>query len=343
MAMFAHLVGSIGLPTSGEVFSVVGQGLGNHIKRCPDGEPGGRRMWIGWQWPVLRANYGLKLASLQSIGHSGLCPFKIKEGATDDDLSFGELGYYREALGSYSEFSKARESGLLPSGVRFQVCLPTPWAVISSFIDRADAQRLLPFYRDAMVQEMLRICAAIPHEDLAIQWDVCMEMIHWDGRFEWYPPFDGMRQFFEKEFAVLGNGVPVDVQLGVHLCYGDLDGEHFVQPVDTAKAVEFAQLIMSSIVRPLNWVHLPVPRDRDDVAYFAPLANLKRDHETELYLGLIHADDDGEGNARRIAAARQVISQFGIATECGIARARTADIVKKIIYLHAKAASSEAA
>jgi len=46
-----HLVGSIGLDTAEEVFRTVGKVLGRRIRRVPDGEPGGRRMWISWQYP----------------------------------------------------------------------------------------------------------------------------------------------------------------------------------------------------------------------------------------------------------------------------------------------------
>ena len=48
-----HLVGSIGLDTVDEVFSTVGRLLGPHLRRIPDGEVGGRRQWISWQYPLL--------------------------------------------------------------------------------------------------------------------------------------------------------------------------------------------------------------------------------------------------------------------------------------------------
>jgi hypothetical protein len=56
-----HLVGSIGLDTAEEVFRTVGKVLGRRIRRVPDGEPGGRRMWISWQYPLLRASPFLKV------------------------------------------------------------------------------------------------------------------------------------------------------------------------------------------------------------------------------------------------------------------------------------------
>jgi len=55
-----HLVGSIGLGTVEEVFTTVGRLLGPCLRRIPDGEVGGRRMWITWQYPVLRGHPGLR-------------------------------------------------------------------------------------------------------------------------------------------------------------------------------------------------------------------------------------------------------------------------------------------
>ena len=65
--------------------------------------------------------------------------------------------------------------------------------------------------------------------------------------------------------------------------------------------------------------HLPVPKDRTDDAYFAPLGDLSLPAETALYLGLIH-HADAAGDRARIAAAHKVVSRFGVATECGWGR-----------------------
>ena len=55
-----HLVGSIGLDTVEEVFRTVGKMLGPHLCRIPDGEVGGRKLWISWQYPLLRASTFLR-------------------------------------------------------------------------------------------------------------------------------------------------------------------------------------------------------------------------------------------------------------------------------------------
>ena len=67
---------------------------------------------------------------------------------------------------------------------------------------------------------------------------------------------------------------------------------------------------LARLGRRLDFLHLPVPKDRSDTAYFAPLAGLKTPQDTTLYLCLIHHDD----------AAGAVMPAFGIATECGWGR-----------------------
>ncbi len=43
--MYDHFVGSVALDSPEEFFSTAGPLLSEHLKRIPDGEPGGRRLW----------------------------------------------------------------------------------------------------------------------------------------------------------------------------------------------------------------------------------------------------------------------------------------------------------
>jgi hypothetical protein len=329
-----HFVGSVALDTPEEVFAAVGKHCGPYLKRVPDGEPGGRRLWISWQMPVLRAN-----PSLAPVGE-GLVPLKLADGAAPEQIHFGELGYYREARPSYEDFLRARDAGQIPASVRFQVSLPTPLAVVMPFCRQPDAQQILPAYERAMLREVERICAAIPHRDLAIQWDVCIEMIQWDGRVPTMPPFPGMEPTFAATFGRLGSAVPSDVELGFHLCYGDLDGKHFIEPADATKMVELANLIARSVPRPISWLHMPVPIGRIDDAFYRPLKVLQLGPDTELYLGLVHAQDGVEGAKRRIQAAKKFAPPFGVASECGISRGRDLELAMKFIAAYGAVAAS---
>jgi hypothetical protein len=332
-----HLVGSIALDSVEEVFRTAGTLLGRRLKRVPDGEPGGRRLWISWQYPLLRANGYLKVDPQQAPARGGMFPtLCLGDGVTSAQIRFGELGYTREARASYQDFLSARGRGEIAAGARFQVSLPTPMAVIVPFCAPRDHAAIETAYEKAMIAEVAALCRAIPHEDLAIQWDVCIEMIVWDGQLaERYPGAGTSHDDIIARLARLGAAVPGDVELGYHLCYGDLDAKHFVEPIDAGKMVEVANALARNVKRPIAFLHLPVPIARTDDAFFKPLAALALQPGTELYLGLVHGADGVEGIRKRVAAARRYVDGFGIATECGIARARTPEVVARLLKLHA--------
>ena len=83
--------------------------------------------------------------------------------------------------------------------------------------------------------------------------------------------------------------------------------------------VEMTQGILDKVKRPIQFFHLPVPKDRDDRDYFKPLKNLKLPKGTDLYLGLIHFDDQ-EGDLSRLRMAREFVTVNGVGSECGWGR-----------------------
>jgi hypothetical protein len=339
-----HLVGSVALDSVEEVFRTAGTLLGRRLKRVPDGEPGGRRLWISWQYPLLRANAYLQIDTSQGLTQAGMFPkLRLADGVRWEDIHFGELGYAREARASYQDFLASRARGELPATARFQVCFPTPMAVIVPFCLGRDVPAIEQAYEKAMLDEVARACAAIPHRDLAIQWDVCIEMVIWDGQLaERYPKEGTSETDILARLKRLGDAVPADVELGFHLCYGDLDAKHFVEPVDATKMVELANALASSVTHPIAFLHMPVPIARSDDAFFKPMAGLKLSPQTELYLGMVHAEDGAAGIKQRADAAGKYVRDFGIATECGIARQRKPELVRKILAIHAEGSKEPA-
>jgi len=339
-----HLVGSIGLDSVEEVFRAAGRTLGRRLKRVPDGEQGPRRLWISFQYPFLLASPLLKPdPGGAHRKNSGFRLLVVADGVHPSDLRFGELGYAREARASYQDFLAAREGGHLPRKARFQVCLPTPMAVIRGFCTGPDIAAIERAYEAAMIREAQAICAAIPHADLCIQWDVCYEMIAWDGQpQDFFPPITVTRDEILAPFPRLCAAIPNEVELGFHLCYGDFGARHAIEPKDAGKLVEIANAIAAAVERPIAYFHMPVPRARSDAAYFAPLAGLELSAGTKLYLGLVHADG-AEATNRRIAAAQEYVADFGIATECGMARQRTPQLVQQLLDVHAACTAEPAA
>jgi hypothetical protein len=131
--------------------------------------------------------------------------------------------------------------------------------------------------------------------------------------------------------------VPRDIDLLYHLCYGDSGHKHVVEPTDMKDMVEFVNRLARQIKRPLQLVHMPVPRNRSDDAYFEPLRELRLRPETELCLGLVHHTDGVEGTKRRLEAAERYASHFSIATECGFGR-RDAATIPELLRIHATVA-----
>lgn len=338
-----HLVGSIGLDSVAEIFRTVGAMLGRRLRRVPDGEPGPRRLWVTFQYPLLRSSPFLQRDPGGAIRKtSGIPLLCLADGVNPDDIRFGELGYVREARGSYLDFCAARDRGELPRDARFQVCLPTPMGVTYAFCIPRDVVALTPAYTRAMIAEVELLCASIPHRDLAIQWDFCHEMIQWDGQPQDHFAPASHAAIIESVRQVCAP-IPDDVEVGFHLCYGDFGAKHFFDPIDAGKMVEVCNALAQNVAHKLAFIHLPVPIDRTDDDYFRPLRDLKIDPATELYLGLVHGSDGAAGTAKRIAVARRYVKDFGIATECGMARARTPEVVRRLLQVHADASREPSA
>jgi hypothetical protein len=336
-----HLVGSIGLDTVDDVFTTVGTLLGPRLKRVPDGEPGGRRAWISWQYPLLMVNPFLRIDENTSAENVEFRLLRIDDGVDPRDIRFGELGYAREARASYQDFLAARQQGLLPGTARFQVSLPTPICVVARRCIPRDLLAIEAAYEKEMIREVDRLVRAIPHSDLCIQWDMTREILWLDGQMPGRPPFDDVKAGIIQRLLRICGDIPEAVELGFHICYGDANGRHFVEPRDTSKMVELANAIAENVKHPIAYFHMPVPIDRDDDAYFAPLTRLRLADSTELYLGLIHLKDGLDGARRRMTTARKFVRKFGIASECGICRAKRPETVMSILKIHAQASAAD--
>lgn len=341
----ALLVGSVNYDDAEATLRTAGQLLGSHLRRIPDGEVGKRFHWIMFQPDVLGEAEGIERVGAKPVPFpAGIDarPLRLAEGVDPAGIELPPLGYAAAAEESYAIFRRLRSEGTIPARLRFQVSLPTPAAVVSSFFRGDDRAAIEPVYAAAMQRELGRILATIPHEDLAIQWDVAVEMgilegaavgggvmsAWWDG--------DVLGGIISR-LARLVDAVPDDVEAGIHLCYGDVAEKHFVEPADTATLVRVANSLVAAISRDLTWLHLPVPIERDDAEYFRALADLTP--VSELYLGLVHREDGAQGARRRIAAAAKQVSQpFGVATECGIGRA-PAGTTEGILRTHVEVAA----
>ena len=324
-----HLVGSVPLPGAEQVFQQVARGLGDRIDRLADGETGLRRDWIAWQYAVLTTTAGLE--PIPGGDRAALRPRVVRLRAdAPAELRFGPLGYADAALASYAIFERLQRARAIPSGVRFQVSLPTPLAPVSIFVHPSSRAAVEPAYEARLIAELRRILKGIPHERLAIQWDVAVEL----GLVEkiWPAHFPDVEEGVLERLVRLGEAVPPDVHLGYHLCYGDFGHHHFMEPADAGTLVRLANALAAR-GRPLAWLHMPVPLGWTAAPAFAPLSGLALGPRTHLYLGLVHLSDGEEGTRQRIALASDVVPRFGVATECGWGR-RSPASVAPLMALH---------
>ncbi|HVO16310.1 MAG TPA: hypothetical protein VMV26_13915 [Alphaproteobacteria bacterium] len=337
-------VGSIPMESAREVFHSIGTTFGGAVKRIPDGETGNRLGWLEWQQPYLARNPLLEAVQSEGDWRNATAPdkwkhrtwFRLRAGAAPRDLDLGDIGYAASAKASYAEFAALKRKGEIAAGTRFLVAIPSPFNLVNHYFAPDQRATLEPAYEAALLREVETIAAAVPAGELALQWDCAHDMQAYDGeaRKPWFPDTE---RGIEQRLIRIGERVPAAVELGYHFCYGSFGGRHFVEPKDMGAMVRLANALSAGVTRPIGWIHMPVPIERSDDAYFAPLSALRLKPGAQLYLGLIHDKDGVAGTLRRIAAAERHAKDFGIATECGFGR-RPPETVRALVALHAELA-----
>jgi hypothetical protein len=346
------LVGSVGLENAQEVFRTAADILGTTLPRIPDGETGwARSVWIQCQTPLFITNSALEMvepdpdrpgeyreAHIPAGGiysHTRKGSYfgraRLRPGVSSTDVVFSHVGYGDWAIESYEVFKGLKAEGVIPSSTRLQVSIPSPRATVGARVMPEALPIVEPAYEAGIVKDIQRMAANLPAGELAIQWD-CTEPVSWD-RLD----AAGREEVVERLVRLAGY-VPEGVELGYHLCYGDFEHEHGRQPPDASEMVELTNAVVSRVSRRIDWIHMPVPRDRSDEAYYTSLRDLKMAPETKLYLGLVHYSDGEEGTSQRMAVADQVVRDYGIATECGFGRRPREQDIRELMALHAKVA-----
>jgi hypothetical protein len=319
-----HFVGSIPLQDAEEVFRQLSREVGDYLPRMPDGETGERGKWIVFQQRMLQNHPAMEvdpaeppLPVRQSDGtvFREIRRLRLKADADPDTVIF-ETGYDRAALEAYGTFRRLRSEGVIPDGMRFLFALPTPMATGLMYVSPNGRERYLKAYERAILGALKIILAGIPHDELSIQFDVCQEVLMFEGYF---PERDtNYKDIAFSQFGRLAKAVPQGVELGFHLCYGSPGDQPLLLLRDAEVLVELMNGIGASAGRHVDFIHIPVPKAADE-RFFVPLRRWHRSAGTQLYLGLLQYDD-ASGNLARIGYARKHVSGFGVGAECGFGR-----------------------
>ncbi|MCC6472523.1 MAG: hypothetical protein IT514_02145 [Burkholderiales bacterium] len=341
-----HIVGSVPLANAAEVFETLARALGPHLRTLPDGETGPRLDWLPWLEPIFSQHPDFEISQEQFRVHAGATPFRryrLAPGVDPNAVRFSKLPHAGFALDSWKDFERLKKAGKIPGRVRYQCDIASIPSLLAAFVVEGLHDALEPALEAAVIGEIDTICAAIPHSQLAIQYDVASSIFF---HLESGKPcrFGATREQMMASFVPmhvrLGNAVPQEVHLAYHLCYGDNRHRHSIEPGDMSHLVSFANEVSAEIGRTIELIHMPVPRDRSDDAYFEPLRRLALRPETALALGLVHYTGGIEGTRRRIATAEKYVEGFMIGTECGFGRRDPATLAE-LLEIHALAAQGD--
>jgi hypothetical protein len=332
----AHFNGSVNLADGESVMRQIAARVPSGLRRVPDGETGDRGNWIFFQ--MQKFLQSPLLVPARPPGAEGdyeqVPQLRLAHGVDPAQMRWPDLGYAGAYLGSYATFAALRRDGVIPDGVRFQVEYPTPLASIGAYIVPEQQQALLGSYEQAMFADLARLLAAVPHTEVAVQWDVAVEFGVLEEAFA-----PGGAQAFDAIIAGLArcvDQVPAEVPVGLHLCYGDYGHEHFKQPESLALQVRVINAVTAAAGRVVSFVSFTVPQYQRQESYFAPLAGLTADPGTELNFALVpyHPTDQEPGTTgdqvrlidAALAASPSGSRAWGICTECGMGRVEREDI-----------------
>ncbi|MGH9120289.1 MAG: hypothetical protein ACRD0A_21200 [Acidimicrobiales bacterium] len=306
------------------------------VSRIPDGETGDRQQWIFFQLGKFQQTPGLEpdVPIDMTDEYSQMPKVKLSPGTDPERIEWPNLGYADVYQDSFAIFDKLQEEGTIPAGVRFQVEYPTPLASISGWLIEEDQDKLEPSYERALLADLDRLLDSVPHDRIAVQWDVAVEF----GILELaFPGGKGMDDVVER-LARYVDHVPADVPVGLHLCYGDYHHQHFQEPESLAMQVEVLNRTTAAATRRIDFVAFTVPQYQREPSYFEPLASLEASPDTGLFFALVpyHPDTQPEGTtAEQVSLIDGHLGDrpWGICTECGMARAER-DEIPTLLDLH---------
>jgi hypothetical protein len=318
-----YLTGSINVASVEDAFALVGSRLQPGVRRVPDGEPGNRANWV-----LTQADHFLRNPTLDVVDNR----VRVRPGI---DVAFDPIDYHTVAAESYARFVAARRAGVLAEDSRFLVSIPTPFNAVNSFAELDSQVEVAYAYEQQLRHSVDALQDAIPPSDLAVQWDLPTELATIEGWFA--NPYGGFEPIFAAT-ARLADWIHEDAELTFHLCYGDSKfgaspfmgeppnaeaaarGGRHILPRDATAIVTLANGLSRHVRRRINAIQAATVAAWTKRAHWQPLSGLALEPDTEIFLGLLHADDAADGARARAALAAEFLPDFGISTECGLGR-----------------------
>ncbi len=348
-----HFNGSVNLPDGETVMREISTRIPRGVRRMTDGETGERNYWISFQTRKFEQMPEFETVAVRQAYETApdappMPQLRLVEGASPETIDWPNLGYGDEYGKSFAIFERLQHEGTIPADVRFQLQYPTPLASMAGTIAPQDMPSVAPFYEEALFGDLDSALARLPHDRVAVQWDVAVEFGALEGAMGPKVPLEQIAPGLVRCLERVPDAVPV----GMHLCYGDYGHQHFKQPESLQMQVDLVNAVSSAARRAINFVSFTVPQGRNDSAYFQPLGGLTAGSETELYFALVpyHPDAQAPGTtAEQIEHIDTALSSspsgsrpWGICTECGMGRVDRAD-VPRLLDIHSQILASSRA
>ena len=294
-----HFNGGVNLADTETVIREIASRVPKGVTRIPDGETGDRQNWIWFQLDKFLLTPGLKSdepADLEVESAEYVQMPKVRLTVDADEIEWPNLGYADVYQDSFATFERLQSDGVIPPGVRFQVEYPTPLASISAWLVEEDQVRLEPSYEKALFDDLNRLLDAVPHDRIAVQWDVAVEF----GMLEsLIPGAKSMGDVVQRLIRCVDH-VPDDVPVGMHLCYGDYHHQHFKEPESLAMQVEVANRVGAGTRRSIDFIAFTVPqyRPRGGLLRAARLTRRQADDRALLRPRAVPPGEPSRGNHR---------------------------------------------
>jgi hypothetical protein len=327
------LVGSVPADSSAQALQRCGRLFADVVAALPDGETECRSGWVNFEGMTMYRNH----PDVEIMQDQTLAPgapwwkappniwlshqFAFRKGVTE--TRYDRLTRVDEAIESYRIFKSMKEEGKLPADLRFQLCLPFP-ASAFGFLFVPNFEHDYPIhekaYEEAFGRELPRLLDVVPADELAIQWDICFEVLDLERLFP-YTSADLAWQRFAGPASRISRNIPEEVLVGYHFCYGTFPEWPMREADDMQLIVDMANAAVDTADRTVDWLHLAGPRHlrSHDDGFFRPLQQL-RPRDARVFLGLILPVDGEIGLGMRTHTASKYLHDFGVSMYCGFGR-----------------------
>lgn len=231
-----------------------------------------------------------------------------------------DFGWADAARTSYPVFQRLRAEANRPD-VKFQVGLPTGMGATFGMMRPPTALRYAAAFSERMATEANEILTFVDADDLVFQIEAPGEL----ALAHKLPK--GLAGLAAQRVVDLVTAIKPGPDIGVHLCFGDLNNEALIHASSLGKAVAFTNQLIRRWPRQhrLAYLHFPLAEAADppslDRSWYEPLGDIELPDDTRFVAGFVH---DGRTDAELRVIRGHIESILGaeadVSCSCGLGR-----------------------